>query len=87
MDFLSSHSIAPSKVVRGEHAWEESYQLIPTICRRPLLLGRSNTTAELRQGLAHKLQEIGLKNVSAELKHDCCEADLKRLKTIACNNS
>ena len=82
-----SHSIAPAKVVRGERAWEESHQLIASICRSPLLLGRSIATAELRQGLLNNLKNLGLNTVSAELKHDCCEMDLKRINALALCNS
>ena len=86
-DSHCSHSIAPAKVVRGERAWEESHQLIASICRSPLLLGRSKATAELRQGLLSNLKSLGLNTVSAELKHDCCEMDLNRINCLALYNS
>ena len=86
-DSHCSHSIAPAKVVRGERAWEENHQLIASICRSPLLLGRSKATAELRQGLLSNLKSLGLNTVSAELKHDCCEMDLNRINCLALYNS
>ncbi len=86
-DSHCSHSIAPAKVVRGERAWEESHQLIASICRSPLLLGRSKATAVLRQGLLSNLKSLGLNTVSAELKHDCCEMDLNRINCLALYNS
>ena len=86
-DSHCSHSIAPAKVVRGERAWEENHQLIASICRSPLLLGRSKATAVLRQGLLSNLKSLGLNTVSAELKHDCCEMDLNRINCLALYNS
>ena len=74
-----SHAIAPAVVLRGEGAWREALPMIAGLCRRPLLLGRSACTRPLRESLAADLRQQGLAPVSAELEHDCCEADLQRL--------
>ena len=76
----SSHSIAPSRVIRGEHAWSDSLNLIPALTGRPALLGRSEATASLRSQLGQDLLGLGLEVVHVELEHDCCEHDLQRLQ-------
>jgi glycerol dehydrogenase-like iron-containing ADH family enzyme len=73
------HAIAPTCVLRGPGAWRHSLERIPQLCQRPLLLGRSAVTSGLRLGLATDLEAVGLRVVSAELRHDCCEEDLQAL--------
>lgn len=80
---LSQHAIAPTRVLRGAGAWGEAVEVIGALCRRPLLLGRSGATAELRRGLASDLRGAGLKVKTAELRFDCCEEDLGRLAVEA----
>ena len=77
------HKISPEKVVRGEKAWEEAKELIPSLCNKPLLLGRSNCTYETRKSLSIELSSMGLNVVHEELNHDCCEIDLQRISSIA----
>ena len=77
------HKISPEKVVRGEKAWEEGKKLIPYLCNKPLLLGRSNCTYETRQFLSIELSSMGLNVIHEELNHDCCEIDLQRISSIA----
>ncbi|MCP9915881.1 iron-containing alcohol dehydrogenase family protein [Cyanobium sp. ATX 6F1] len=77
---VSQHQIAPARVLRGEAAWAEALPLIAGLCRRPLLLGRSAATAELRQRLASDLRDQGLDPIDGELQFDCCEQDLGRLQ-------
>lgn len=77
------HKISPEKVVRGEKAWEEAKELIPSLCNKPLLLGRSNCTYETRKSLSIELSSMGLNVVHEELNHDCCEIDLQRIASIA----
>ena len=76
---FSQHLIAPARVLRGPAAWPQALPLIGGLTRRPLLLGRSQATAELRQHLAADLRDLGLDPHLALLNHDCCEADLERL--------
>jgi len=66
-------------VLRGEGAWSEALPAIAALCRRPLLLGRSQATRALRQRLEVELRGAGLAPQAAELQHDCCEADLQPL--------
>ncbi|MFO7628051.1 MAG: iron-containing alcohol dehydrogenase family protein [Prochlorococcaceae cyanobacterium] len=71
-----SHAIAPAQVLRGAGAWIEALPAIAALCRRPLLLGRSEATAGLRHHLASDLIARGLAPQAHSLRHDCCEADL-----------
>lgn len=80
---LSQHAIAPARVLRGPDAWSTALPLIAALNRRPLLLGRSEATAGLRQRLAADLAAQGLAPQPAALAHDCCEPDLERLATEA----
>jgi len=83
------HTMAPSRVIRGEHAWSEALPLISALCRSPALLGRSEATAGLRQQLSVELQGQGIESLPVCLNHDCCEKDLQRLeqqiKTAGCD--
>ncbi len=74
--------MAPSRVIRGGSAWQESLPHIAGLCRKPALLGRSSATAELRQQLISDLQAKGLEAVEVCLQHDCCEEDLQRLANV-----
>ena len=76
---LQQHAIAPAVVIRGEGAWAEALPVIGSLCRRPLLLGRSTATHHLREQLGGDLRTQGLEPFSAALRHDCCEADLQPL--------
>ncbi len=76
------HRIAPEKLIRGERAWQEAKEFIPSLCKRPLLLGRSKSTSETRKSISLELNSIGLNVIQEELKYDCCEDDLKRIYSI-----
>jgi glycerol dehydrogenase len=76
---LSQHAIAPAEVLRGPGAWTQGIGRIAGLCQRPLLLGRSPATAELRLQLQADLVSAGLEPHSAALRHDCCEDDLSRV--------
>ena len=75
----SSHSIAPAAVLRGEGAWVNSLPQIKALCSRPLVLGRSSATSELRHQLTTDLESVGLAPKVAQIHFDCCEMDLDRL--------
>ena len=77
---ISSHSIAPASVLRGDGAWDEALPQIKSLCSRPLVLGRSSSTAEQRQRLVVDLQAQGLLPVQAQLQFDCCEQDLHSME-------
>ena len=77
---ISSHTIAPAAVVRGEGAWTASLDRISALCIRPLLLGRSAATAEHRDAMHSDLCAAGLDPLGGLLEFDCCEQDLQRLE-------
>ena len=77
---ISSHTIAPAAVVRGDGAWTASLDRISALCIRPLLLGRSAATAELRHAMHADLRASGLDPSVGQLEFDCCEEDLHRLE-------
>ena len=80
---ISSHSIAPASVLRGDGAWDEALPQIKALCSRPLVLGRSVSTARQRQRFVADLQAQGLKPLQAQLQFDCCEQDLQRVSSEA----
>ncbi len=81
------HQISPEKVIRGENAWDEGKHLIPSICKHPILLGRSNSTAEIRKLLARDLGELCLTIKEEKLDYDCCEIDLQRIYLLYKNTN
>ena len=77
-----THAIAPSRVIRGGQAWQQSLPVIADLCKRPLLLGRSPATQAIRVGLKADLTAKDLTVVEAQLNFDCCEEDLIRLEAV-----
>ncbi len=84
---LNIQNISPLKIVRGEGAWIRSIDLIPKLCNRPLIIGRSNATKEIRTSFEKDLVKKGIKPISFELKHDCCELDIQKALLISKNNN
>tara|TARA_Y100001968_G_scaffold330294_1_gene381737 strand:+ start:5382 stop:6512 length:1131 start_codon:yes stop_codon:yes gene_type:complete len=82
-----SHSISPSKVIRGEKAWINGKELVPLITKRPLFLGRSFSTRKIRLDLIEDLKNKNLNAIPAELEYDCCQKDLDRIYKIAKQNN
>ena len=80
---ISSHSIAPASVLRGDGAWDEALPQIKSLCSSPLVLGRSASTADQRQRLVSDLLAHGLQPLQAQLQFDCCEQDLQRVAAEA----
>ena len=80
---ISSHSIAPASVLRGDGSWDEALPQIKSLCSSPLVLGRSDSTADQRQRLVSDLLAHGLQPLQAQLQFDCCEQDLQRLAAEA----
>jgi len=84
---LNIHSISPSKVVRGEGAWSKSIESITKLCKRPLIIGRSNSTKNLRKSFETDLILKGIHAISFELDHDCCELDIQNAYQFSKNNN
>ncbi len=85
-----THAIAPSRVIRGEQAWQRGLPAIAELCQRPALLGRSPATQAIRDGLKADLISNELTVEEVQLNFDCCEDDLIRLeaslKATACDS-
>lgn len=75
-----THAIAPSRVIRGEQAWQQGLPAIADLCQRPALLGRSTATQAIRARLKDDLIGCDLAVVESQLQFDCCEDDLTRLQ-------
>ena len=75
---LNLHCISPEKVVRGKKAWERSLDYVNKLCKKPLIIGRSETTKEIRASLENDLLLKGIKAISLDLDHDCCELDIQK---------
>ena len=74
---LNIHRISPSKVIRGEKAWEKSIVSIIKLCKKPLIVGRSRSTKKFRNTFERDLLSKGIEVMSFDLSHDCCELDVK----------
>jgi hypothetical protein len=53
----TTQAIAPAHVLRGDLFWPEAIEAIAQLGRRPLLLGRSPSTATIRQALSGALEQ------------------------------
>ena len=80
---VASHAIAPAAVLRGDGAWIQALPRIQALCTKPLLLGRSASTQDLRSQLWSDLVDAALSPHQALLNHDCCEVDLQRIASEA----
>ena len=80
-------NISPSKVIRGENAWSESIDYIANLCKKPLIIGRSNITKKHRSLFENDLLKKGLHPVSFDLIHDCCELDIQNAYQFSKTNN
>ena len=85
--FSNIHSIAPAKVVRGEGAWTNSIDLVIKLCKRPLIIGRTSSTREIRASFEKDLRLKGIHPFSFELSHDCCEIDIQNAYLLSKTNN
>ncbi len=79
--------ISPEKIFRGNGAWLKALPEIKKISKRPLLLGRSESTNIIRHQIYKDLLKEDLKIHVAKLKYDCCYEDLERLESISLKNN
>ena len=75
-------SISPESVFRGNDAWGKAFPQITKLTKRPLILGRSPNTQNLRNKIFRDLENEGLNVSSADLQFDCCYEDISRVKNI-----
>ena len=83
---LNNHCISPSEVVRGEAAWIKSIQSINQLCKKPLIIGRSESTKKIRTTFEQDLISNGINAITYELAHDCCEIDIQNAYKFSKNN-
>ncbi len=79
--------ISPEKIFRGNGAWLKALPHIKKVSSRPLLLGRSISTNNLRQQIYKDLHEENLSIYSSNLQFDCCYEDLERIRTVILKNN
>ena len=84
---LDYQSISPKKVIRGPNVWRNSIDSIHSICTKPIIIGGSKATKEIRNKIKNDLQNKGLLITSDELNYGCCEVDLIRLQQTATINN
>ena len=79
--------ISPEIIFRGNDAWEKSLPHITKLTKRPLVLGRSFNTGNLRKKIFTDLKNQNLKVDSANLQFDCCFEDISKIKYIISKNN
>ena len=60
--------ISPEVVFRGKDSWKEAIPKIAKLTNRPLLLGRSKNTNNLRKGIYEDLKQIDIQVFVENLK-------------------
>ena len=78
--------ISPKKIFRGNNAWKKSLTHIKKISKRPLLLGRSLSTKNIRHQIYKDLQDHHFHITTSNLQFDCCYEDLERIERIIIKN-
>ena len=79
--------ISPEKIFRGTGAWLKSLPYIKKVSNRPLILGRSLSTNNIRQQIYKDLLDENFSIHSSNLKFDCCYEDLERISNIILKNN
>ena len=80
-------SISPETIFRGSDAWEKSLPLITKLTKRPLILGRSIHTSNLKNKIFTDLKNQKLEVNTTNLQFDCCYEDISRVKNIISKNN
>ena len=79
--------ISPEKIFRGSGAWFKAIPQIKKISKRPLLLGRSLATNDIRQQIYKDLSGENFEVYFYNLQYDCCYEDLDKAKIVALKNN
>ena len=72
-------SISPEILFRGNDAWEKALPRISKLTQRPLVLGKSIHTDNLRNKITKDLKNQNLNVLSANLQFDCCLEDIGKV--------
>ena len=75
-------SISPEIIFRGNFAWEEALPQISKFTKKPLILGRSTSTYDLRNKIFRDLKNQNLLPGKVNLQFDCCYEDISRVKNL-----
>ena len=75
-------SISPEIIFRGNFAWEEALPQISKLTKRPLILGKSPSTNDLRNKIFKDLKNQNLLPGKVNLQFDCCYEDISRVKNL-----
>ena len=75
-------SISPEIIFRGNSAWEEALPQISKFTKKPLILGRSPSTYDLRNKIFRDLKNQNLLPGKVNLEFDCCYEDITRVKNL-----
>ena len=81
------HLISPEKIFRGKGAWLNAIAEIKKISKRPLILGRSLSTKNLRKQIYKDLENHNFDINISNLQFDCCYEDLIRIKNFILENN
>ncbi|MBO8217451.1 iron-containing alcohol dehydrogenase [Prochlorococcus marinus] len=80
-------SISPETIFRGKDAWEKALPQIANLTKRPLILGRSLYTKEIKSKIFRDLKNLDLDVSLANLQFDCCYEDISTVKNVILNNN
>ena len=80
-------SISPETIFRGNDAWSKALPLITKLTKRPLILGRSIYTNNLRNKIFNDLKNQNINVDNTNLKFDCCYEDISRITNIISTNN
>ena len=78
-------SISPELVFRGNFAWEKALPEISSLIKKPLILGRSIHTLNIRKKILRDLKDQNLYVDFANLEFDCCSEDISRVQNLILN--
>ena len=79
--------ISPEKIFRGNGAWFKALPEIKKVSKKPLLLGRSLATNQIRQQIYKDLINADFDIYLSNLEYDCCYEDLERIKKFILENN
>ena len=79
--------ISPEKIFRGNNAFKKSLTHIKKISKRPLVLGRSLSTKNIRHKIYNDLQDHQFHINTSNLQFDCCYEDLERIESFILKNN
>ena len=79
--------ISPEKIFRGKGSWKKAIPEIKKISKRPLLLGRSLLTNNIRHQIYKDLNKENFDTYISNLQFDCCYEDLEKTKRFIIQNN